>query len=1148
MMVFSIYSFAAVTVQGNHVKISESGISLSQVIKQIEKQVSAEFVYKSEDLKSYRKLEINEEGSVTEVLKAVLQNTDLQLQVSGDVYLISKKTQVVNTANSNKQEKIKLKGTVTDENGEPIPFASVCFKGTSHGCVAALDGVFELEMKEDVSAMLVVSCIGFESVEIPIGNKRIFKIVLKSATEGLEEVVVTGMQTIKKGRATGSFSILNEKELDKIYSTDFVSKLEGSTPGVLVDGDDNIIIRGINTFSGNRKPLIVIDGIPTEMETSDINPKDIKQISVLKDAASASIWGVRSSNGVIVITTNRGAKDSKPVIRYSATFTVEDKMDLSDYKYLNSSEFVDMEWEQYTLNFNNDFLKPKSAVGYIYQDYLNAGTTDPSQESVLYNEAVAKLQSYKEYNNEKDIEKYFYQNAITQQHNLSVSVGGKNVSNYFSLNFDENKGALVRDVSDRINMLNNLDVSITDKLNLSSSIKAIYKKDLQNGVNPSLRPYESIKNEDGSYALYSNVLHRDRYDGYQAIGLLDWTYNPLRMQRDNDNKIVRRAVSTSLGLSYELFKGVKLETNLAYEYSNTNSDRFYSNDHYQARNVFNELAHVEHDGNNVPTNLVKWNAGNKGGVLNRNIRNSQSLIFRNKLSFNKSFNDIRINALVGTEHNRYYWENQRQTFFGYNEETFGLANLDMKALANGQLTGYEGSAIGVGTYIKYRPELTEYVEKYISFFGTASITYKDKYDIFASARLDKTNLLVDASKFRNNPTWSVGGKWHLSREEFFRSKLVDNLSIKVSYGLSGLMAKDVTPNITAERFRSYFYPDLTTVTIKNPENKNLGWEKTKTFNLGVNMNLIKRVSINVDLYNKKTTDVLSTVSLDPTSGWKNVKLNAANISNKGIDLSLNYRILDNKLKWDFGLNYSYNKNEITNVEIQPTLLNLLLGAPVLGESVNAAWSIRYGGLDEKGDPTILKPGSSERLSYNELSSLKLEDYVFDGSFTPSSYGSFSSNVSYKAWSLGVLFTYKLGHKVRMPYEGTTEFDGPNHRWIGEKYRWIEGADNSGKTVPRMIAGNAETSNRIYAYSLSDYMLEDGDIVRLKSIKLTYNLNKLLTNTFIKDASLTLSGQNLWFWAANRYNLDSDRIMNEHATSVYNGSYRKKFVATLNLSF
>lgn len=701
MMVLSIQSFAVIKVEGQQVKINESGISLSQVIKQIEKQVSAEFVYKSEDLRDYGNLEINEEGSVDEVLKAVLQSTDLRLQVSGDVYLISKKAPVANTANRTKQEKVKLKGTVTDEKGEPIPFASVCFKGTSHGCVAALDGVFELEMKEDATAMLVVSCIGYESVEIPIGSKRTFKIVLKSATEGLEEVVVTGMQTIKKGRATGSFSILNEKELDKIYSTDFVSKLEGSTPGVLIDGEDNIIIRGINTFSGNKKPLIVVDGIPTEMETSDINPKDIKQISVLKDAASASIWGVRSSNGVIVITTNRGARDSKPVIRYSATFTVEEKTDLSDYKYLNSSEYVDMEWEQYTLNFNNDFLRSKSAVGYIYQDYLKAATADPSQESALYNDAVAKLKSYKEYNNEKEIEKYFYQNAITQQHNLSVSVGGKNVSNYLSLNFDEHKGALVRDVSDRINLLNNLDVNITDKLKLNSSIKAIYKKDLQNGVNPDLRPYERIKNEDGSYALYSNVLHRDRYDGYQAIGMLDWTYNPLRMQRDNDNKIVRRAVSTSLGLSYELFEGVKLETNLAYEYGNTNSDSYYSNDHYLARNTFNTLAHVELDGNNIPTNLVKWNAGNKGGVLNRNIRNSQSLIFRNKLSFNKSFNDISINALVGTEHNRYYWENQKQTFFGYNEETFGLANIDMKAMANGELTGYDGSAIGVKTYVKY---------------------------------------------------------------------------------------------------------------------------------------------------------------------------------------------------------------------------------------------------------------------------------------------------------------------------------------------------------------------------------------------------------------------------------------------------------------
>ena len=1118
--------------------------SLKEVFRSLKQKTSYTFVYSESHIEG---IEVEgfstEESSIVDILNTCLENTDLNFFLDDNIVVIKKKP----ISNAHKEviqqpeKKITITGTVKDEKGEPLPFAAVCFKGTTTGCTSAVDGSYTLDAPDEEGLVLEVSSLGFKTQTIAVDGRTVINIVLVSDIENLDEVVVTGLQTVKQGRATGSFQIINEEDLDAIFSDNVAQKLQGVAPGVYINSDNEIFIRGINTIEGETSPLIVIDGIPTQMSLSDINPNDIKQITVLKDAASASIWGVRSSNGVIVITTKRGQFDGKTQVTYNGTVSLEEKRNLDNMHYLNSADYVDLEWAFNELFFVDDYRSALSPVSYIYQDHINDSEDDYR----------ANLTALKKVNNWKQIEDNFYQNRLIQQHNIAINSGSKNIKNYLSLNYFDTKGELIGDEADKFNILNNLDIRLNDKLDLNLNLKFSYEKEKQNGENPLMRPYEAILDQDGEYVLYSNVVHKEYYDDYQELGLLDWTYNPLRQRKVNDNEMVSKTLGINAALNYKIIDGLKFSTNFSYELIDNQLDRYSSKHHYTTRNFFNTHTQVTVDQAGQPVALDDkngWIFGKTGGLLKRNVTNARSYIFRNKLNYLKSFGDFRINALIGIEYNAYDSELIYNNFIGYNEDTNALTYVDYNTISKGGFSIYDGFPISPLVLNETYPSVTNELDRYISYFSTANINYKEKYNFFVSARLDQTNLLVKAKKYRDNPTWSVGTKWNIDKEEFFNSTSFDYLSAKLSYGVSGLIAKNVSPELTGEIGRLWMYDELFRLSLLNPENKQYGWEKTNVLNAGVSFSLFSRFSADVEFYTKKSSDVLSYVSVDPTSGWSTLMLNAADISNTGLDVNMNALVLNTDVKWNLGVNFSTNKNEVTNVNYVPTLMDMKFDRPVAGQPVNAAWAINYGGLDNLGNPMIKKEGSNDVLSYTELSSFEDEDYAYLGSFDPTIFGSISSNLAYKDLSLNILFTYKFGHKIRMPNVLNDSFDSNIHEWEGLDNRWTKEGDEDDKAVPGLIADNLNTTAREDAYNYSTEQLDKGDIIRLKSVRLSYNINKVLKPLKLRAATLSFSAENLWYWAANKQGLDSDYLSRGYEGGVYNYPIAKKFVTSLNITF
>lgn len=1141
IMVLGIMHVSA-AVNSQNISVSLKNATLKEVIKEIEKYSEYSFLYQSKEVNGIKNLSVSvKNSSIRDILDICLKGTSLKYEFDEKLILIKRYSG--KKGNVYQQEKHTVRGVVVDKAGSPLPGVSVIVKGSNVGVATDVDGKFEIKLEAKKGITLVFSFIGMKTKEIVYNGQTNIKVVLADDSEELEEVVVTGIQTIEKGRATGSFSVVKAKELDKIYSTDLRAKLEGSTPGLLLDKNNNITIRGISTFNGNTSPLIVIDGIPTEMSLNNINPNDIKQITVLKDAASAAIWGVRASNGVIVVTTNSGKKNAKAVVKYSGNFSMESKNTRYTDYYLPTSEFVDAEWDAMGMMFQNSMHTAFSQVGYIYQDYHIEKLSGVSEETAMANARV-KLDALKKYDNRKDIEKLFYQNRITQQHNLSISSGADNFTNYLSMTYNGNKGQLKGNTSQRINAINNLSIDITEKLKLKNIIRVVYSKTKNNGVSPSYRPYDRILNEDGSYHRMHKVLHKSEIDAYNNLGFFDWSNNLLEDKNNHDNSVVSKGMSFLLGLSYKITSDLNFSTEFSYAFNNSNSRDVYNNNSYQARDLFNRTTETKVDESKYPTEVVTHHLGQTGGLIYKNYTDSRNVVWRNKLSFKKTFGDIRVNALIGTEHNEHKVSFEKSALIGYNPDVLGYPHFNFQSWLNNEWKGYDGKDVRTYLLDPFAPMDTESVEKYVSYFGTASFTYKDKYDFFCSARLDKTNLLVKASKFRNNPTWSVGGKWKISQEDFYNSKICPDLSIKLSCGISGLMAKNVAPDMTGTKKISAHYAEYNIIRILNPETLNLGWEKTRTLNFGLSGTLFKKLYFDIELYDKNSTGLLANVSLDPSNGWSSMMMNSANVNNKGIDINLNYQIMDSEVNWTAGLNFSYNKNEVTKIAFTPTTDNLTSGNPTLGQPMGVAWAIRYAGLDEYGEPLIMKKGDDTVLGYNELSNFTLDDFVYSGSFNPPVFGSFNTKISYKNFTFNGLVTYKLGHKVRMPAPGTDFWSSMKSKYAGEKYRWIGGVDNTGKMMPKMIPMMANSTNRRYAYRYSDYQLEDGDIVRLKSISLGYDFSKILKSSMFKHASINLSAENLWFWAANRDGLDSDYL----SGSSYSTPKPKTYVATLNLKF
>lgn len=1121
-------------------RFSVTNVTLKEAIQQLEKQTDAGFFYSAKELEELKGITLTmENADLLDILHKLLAGTDFAFEKIGDHITINRISRIQKFFASVDSSQTVTITVLDQETGEPLPGATAMIRGTTQGGATDVNGIVKLEYVW-FGGIIDVSFVGKETVSLTTEEgKTTYTVSLKDDTQMLETVTVTtGYQTIERGRATGSYEVITPKDLDMVVSNDVADKLEGIVPGLAVDGTGELMIRGQATIYAETKPLIVVDGFPMEYGTYNINPNDIQSISVLKDAASASIWGVRAANGVIVITTKKGTKNQPVTVSYTGNVKIGSRFDVSSLGYLNSAQQV--EWErEYYANTNEiaaiGTANPEyfTEAGMIEYRYLQGELDEAGRDA-----AYAELASY---DNAKDIEKYFYRPSLLQTHNIVISGGSKTTTNYFSVNFEHSLGDLKGNSEKRVGMQLNSTFDINKYIKLTTGFRANYAgTDAYTGNPTSMMPYVRIKDADGKFVNEYNGVSQVMKDNLESKGYRDWSYNRLQDRDEVDDHTNNYNISANASLDFDLTHGFKFTTSGMYIVDHSKQEVLYSRNSYYVRNLYNQFtAYDENTG--VMTNYLP------GGAIKTMLHNnSTSYTFRNVLNYNFDNEVWAVSAMAGCEMFAMRTWTESDTYYGYDPQGMTYStNLNLEELVSNGIYGYAPSA-GLQR-LSYNPVHTDSEDRYFSLFFTGSLSYTDRYTLFGSVRYDKTNLYGRSGKYRDQPTWSVGAMWNLANEEFFQVPVIDRLSLKLSYGLSGNVDKSTSPYLIASNTTDLF-TGVPVLEIDNPENPELGWEKVYTFNAGLDYAMFNnRLNLTVDFYNRKTKDALGTSVMDPTSGWSSVMMNVASIINRGVDASLSGTPVQKKdFRWNTTFTLSYNYNKVTKLNSGiATVTSMANGDPLEGKPVDYLYAVKTGKLTSEGALTLIN-AAGETVDESSINTFGTEDFLFPGRTSPRFFGAWSNTLAWKGFNFDLMFTYKMGHKMLMPSIANVYIQNRVYKTYDE--RWRQPGDEEHTWVPKSTYGT-QNSTTILARQHIDHQVEKGNLIRLKSVGLGYDFKRIVKTNVLSALNLKFTVENPWFWAANRDGLDPDRMSTDSlGEATYLGDAPTYYSFTLNVSF
>ena len=1112
--------------------------SLASALRKVQQKSDYKVSFVVEDVKPYSTTVHLKNASAPAAVKQILQGKPFACSVSGKFITVKKvyQSKTSAAATTSKGDDIRhLSGTITDEDGEPMIGASVTVPGSPYGTVTDVDGHFEFYIPKDCHEV-TVSYVGMNDQKVKVSGKDNLKIAMSENKTVLGEVVVTGYQTISKERATGAFTKVTADELKDKRLSNLSTVLAGE-----VAGYNDGMIRGVTTMNASTSPLYVIDGFPVEKtkltgngneieeDLPDLNMDDIESITVLKDAAAASIYGARAANGVIVITTKKSAAKGKTNVSFNASLTWH------PYSYYtknlaNSALVVDLEKEwaaqnpnlvgdgakEYAKNMLDENIYPSSGIRSILSYY--AGNISESE----MNNTLSRLAG-KGYNYYKQVEKYAKRDELYQQYNMNIV--NNSVNNLFKASvtykYDTQSNKYANDQSLGLNLTNTTHFTKWLSLDLGAYFKIGEDKNQNyDALSPgySVLPYDDLVNADGTY--YTKPME-ERYSKsnmaiYNQYGLYRMDITPMEELNRQITTNKELALRTFARLNLQLFPFLKYSASFQYERASYRGESLADKASSYVRGVVNDYAVA--DGDNSVNYMIPY-----GDIMVRSDQYTSAYNFRQQLSFDKTFKDIHsVTAILGTETIQNKQELHRNRLFNYDSQM-----LTSSMVNNADLL--QGVAGVLGYNSMYESDLAasyENVNRYVSVYGNAAYTYDDRYSVTGSLRWDRSNLWGTSSKYQNKPIWSVGASWIISKEKFFHVDWVNYLKLRVSDGIAGNVSKNSAPYMVAS-YSNNGHVGGTQGYVQSRANPYLSWEKTNTFNIGIDFALFKnRLNGTIEYYNKKGTDLLASTMGVPTEGWgySTYTINNGEMYNRGVEISLNGEILRTKdFSWRANMTYAYNKNKVTYVNVKAPMYILQLdypsAYPIIGNEYNAIYAYEWAGLSEEGLPQVYDE-NGEKVT-NQPTTLDAIKYA--GTTTPKYSGSFGTSVSYKDFDLSLQFLFAGGHKVRnsnpafltCSYSSIGYISNIAGASAGLADRWMQPGDEARTNVPKAIfAESGLSAEALYStYYYADINVLDASYVRLNNISLAYHLPKSICRSlYLQNARIQANVENPFFWA------------------------------------
>lgn len=1032
------------------------------------------------------------------------------------------------------------------KDGNPLVGATVKVKNSAEGTVTDAEGKFNIQLTA-LPDTLVVSRIGFHEEQIVIEAAAENPIIIKlepSNTQLQEVTVSTGYQQIPKERATGSFDFIDNKLLNRSVSTDILSRLQGISSGLLFDshiGNNlGIGIRGLSTILANSQPLIILNNFEYDGDISNINPNDVESITILKDAAAASIWGARSGNGVIVITTKSGQYNSAPRVSFNSNVTITGKPDLFYMPTMSSSDYIGVEEYLFNQGYYDGTLSdpnfpPASPVVEILNNQQNG--------NISASEAASQINALKNHDVRNDFSKYFYRTSVNQQHAINLSGGGANQRYYVSAGYDNDLNNLVGNQYKRTSVnANNTYSLIHHKLEVTTGILFTQTYTKNDGLSPlqitsgggSLYPYAELADSKGN-ALPIAQYRQGYLDTVGEGQLLDWNYRPLDEIRLADNNTTGTDYQVNLGITYKLTSYLSITGKYQYGKGQTDHQVYHSQQTYYTRNLINLFTEFTPNGTVYPVPL--------GSILDMNSSSYTSQNGRLQLNYNKTWKGKnQLSAIVGTEIKDLTTNENSYRLYGYDKAHATSIPVDF---ANFYPTFINGNS----QLIPNTQGLASLTDRYFSYYMNASYDYDNRYTVSISGRRDASNLFGVKTNQKWVPLWSTGFSWDISKEQFYHWGWLPYLRARATYGYNGNIDNSVAALLTAKIEGYNNFGQLQSFVI-NPPNPELRWERTSTFNAGLDFATAKnRISGSIEYFRKRGIDLIGSASLPPSTGLISFIGNTADMRGNGLDLTVNTKNIDKIFQWNTTFLFSIAKNKITDYKAQlPGISSYILPSsgfnPRVGGPVNALYSYKWAGLDDAGNPQGYLNGKLSEDYASIINSSDASDMVYNGSSVPVMFGSLRNTFSWRQLSFSFMITYKWGYYFRRPsinYYNLFTGSSPGSRDFDK--RWQKPGDEKHTDVPAMIYPADPNRDQFYQYSSTT--IENGNNIRLQDVQLSYNVNRDQFKKFpFRNIQVYVYASNLaLLWKANKAALDPD-----YASSLYSYPPAKSLSAGVKIDF
>lgn len=1181
ILMISVVMQLSANTYAQQISLHQNNISIRQIFKVIKYQTGYDVLWQPDKLDASKTINAQFNATpLSDVLKQCLVGQSIAFEIQ-DKSIVLKIISNSKKVMSSWQDSLIYKGKVRDENGKVMTGATVKISGSSKTTFTTEQGNFAIYAP--LKGTLEISYIGYLTKRLTLNGLRstdVIVVTLIPGTNNLGEVnvVSTGYQDIPKERATGSFEVITKEQLQHSSNSNLLRRLEGITTSMNFNNQitpinsanskliglagqfssspaTNLTIRGRNTLvpSANvtnttGQVLVVIDGIASPYSIDKVDPNDVESITVLKDAASASIWGSRAANGVIVVKTKRGSYNRPLQVSFNSDFNLTQKLNLFYKKYLSTSEYIDAQIFQF--NASRTSIDPPNLTQFQNASSPVAEILNQQNKGQITSlQANTQIDGLRGNDVRRDYNKYILRDAFSQNYSLALDAGTKTMTYRLSGAYNNTLNNTIGSSSNRLSL--NYSTSIHPLKNLDIQANVTYSEINTNDQNQSNPVTASVSSpyylytrlvDDNGNSLNIPYIYRpsfvDLISSTYGNNVLDLHFNPLDDMKEGYLKTDQKNLNLNLGSSYKV--NSIFSVNVIYNYSKGYNEQNSLNrqNSFYMRDLITRFT--------TPPNYVDPQLGPLpffrqiplGGMYSPIVVKTTNQTLRGILSANKNWADKHsFNAIVGTDLTESYSLTKSDQYYGYDENTLVTSpQLNYSSF----LTPLFLDSFGTGrAQIPYSNSFTDYKVRTYSLFANAAYTYNKLYTLSTSIRKDVSSQFGPGTNRRGTPFYSLGGKWNIAGEEFYELSFLPRLQLRTTFGYNGNVNSAVSsrPTITyslGNALNGLPYATLPPFVASNSE---LRPEKTAVVNIGLDFGFRNnRVSGSLEYYDKRTTDLLAINPVDPTTGYSRLNLNSATLHGWGTDFTINSQNLQSGLfGWTSNFLFSYNRvkvikvfstttNTAGTVVTSPSSLNV-------GYDLSRLFAFNWAGLDPlTGDPRGYLNGQIVTISNTAAGNTAFASIFngpqsnarYFGSALPLYYGSLRNTFSYGSLSISANLMYKLGYYFRRPSSDVvnyTQFFNSN-TLLGAEYsnRWQKLGDEKYTNVPSMTYPG--TTNRDNFYYYSEINVLKGDHIRLQEINLSYSLNK--KDWFIKNPRIYANITNLGvIWRANRLGIDPD---------------------------